>query len=711
MLGKDSKYGSSQQNWDMCIIKNTDETPTKANQQMTELELRMKSKGLETFRYMSVQEDEIIIIIRIPEELLKKFATRHDWLVETNSTALRDFAYDLSRNLSTPDRQISDVKKIAAGGFDPFDFIYFAYSDDKIYAPIWKTNVDTGTPFGTVNRSKLIRNMLEFPNLLGGCSLDRLQLKEAEFHIFPLHSEDQRQKLNDEWFGSWKATFALELPIGLMKDYFGEHVAFYFAFLANCSRWLLGLGICGAIVEYVVYHEQNTQAKIVGVFALVVAIWAAFFTDFWIRRERTLQLEWGMSEFEVSEDTRVAFRKHARLQPSPVTGELDYVYPARKRVMRQLLSQCVITLCVAAIIALNVYLYATKISLRNSSSSFLADNAANIFNAILSISISTVNYAYTLLAVYLTEHEIHRTDTEHKDSLIFKLFCVQFINSYASLYYVAFAMIHFEGSCDAMGNCIDDLCYLLATILIERLMFTLIFDNLMPRVTAWQRYKAETAGADVEKFTKAEKEYILDVYDTEMEVINRYMDQVIMFGYMVLFVVALPVAPFIGYLSNIFQINQFGKMLLFRKQRNLPSGSQDIGTFQMCFETLAHIAVITNSALVTFTMVEVFFPNVNILYVVWTFFGIILGIFKCMEWIRDVIPDTPARVELQLERQEFLRKKIMDPKPDEENDNLAAQEQKDVEKIDGYNPQNSLEADGLLYTSKHHQDVDIKISI
>lgn len=42
------------------------------------------------------------------------------------------------------------------------------------------------------------------------------------------------------------------------------------------------------------------------------------------------------------------------------------------------------------------------------------------------------------VAEYLTELEYHRTQTEFDDSLILKIYLLEFINYYASIFYIAF---------------------------------------------------------------------------------------------------------------------------------------------------------------------------------------------------------------------------------------------------------------------------------
>ena len=66
-------------------------------------------------------------------------------------------------------------------------------------------------------------------------------------------------------------------------------------------------------------------------------------------------------------------------------------------------------------------------------------------------------------------------------------------------------------------------------------------------------------------------------------------------GSVVLFAVAFPLGPLLGYLSNTIQMKFFGTALLNYYQRNMPYGVTNIGAFQTCFETVARFSIVTNS--------------------------------------------------------------------------------------------------------------------
>ena len=54
------------------------------------------------------------------------------------------------------------------------------------------------------------------------------------------------------------------------------------------------------------------------------------------------------------------------------------------------------------------------------------------------MAILVVNQIYGYVAVWLTEIELNRTQTEFDDSLSLKIYLLQFVNYYASIFYIAF---------------------------------------------------------------------------------------------------------------------------------------------------------------------------------------------------------------------------------------------------------------------------------
>lgn len=61
------------------------------------------------------------------------------------------------------------------------------------------------------------------------------------------------------------------------------------------------------------------------------------------------------------------------------------------------------------------------------------------------LCILILNYIYDKLAVWLTELELQRTQTEYDESLALKNYIFQFVNYYSSIFYIAFLKGKFVG--------------------------------------------------------------------------------------------------------------------------------------------------------------------------------------------------------------------------------------------------------------------------
>lgn len=62
------------------------------------------------------------------------------------------------------------------------------------------------------------------------------------------------------------------------------------------------------------------------------------------------------------------------------------------------------------------------------------------------ISILILNVLYEKIAVYLTNRELLRTQSEYDDSLTLKIYTFQFINYYSGFFYIAFIKGRFIGT-------------------------------------------------------------------------------------------------------------------------------------------------------------------------------------------------------------------------------------------------------------------------
>lgn len=109
------------------------------------------------------------------------------------------------------------------------------------------------------------------------------------------------------------------------------------------------------------------------------------------------------------------------------------------------------------------------------------------------ITITALNYAYDYLAVYLTNMEYRRTQTEYDASLTLKIYLFQFVNYYSSIFYIAYLKGKFVGypakynrifglrqeECSP-GGCLMELCIQLVIIMVGKQIMNAVLEMLLP---------------------------------------------------------------------------------------------------------------------------------------------------------------------------------------------------------------------------------------
>ncbi len=128
-------------------------------------------------------------------------------------------------------------------------------------------------------------------------------------------------------------------PIEPIRTYYGEQIAFYFAWLRFYTWSLFFPGISGLII-FLVRHlytkETVDTCRLTPFHGLLTFIWSITYIQFWIRREHKLSYDWGtskllpLSELEVAAlTTRHQFK--GEMRKSEVTGQMEKYYPTNLR--------------------------------------------------------------------------------------------------------------------------------------------------------------------------------------------------------------------------------------------------------------------------------------------------------------------------------------------------------------------------------------------
>ena len=98
-------------------------------------------------------------------------------------------------------------------------------------------------------------------------------------------------------------------------------------------------------------------------------------------------------------------------------------------------SSLIVLLSVLGVIAGVSCIFTVRFFLKKAGQGIAATVIGSILN---SIFISVFGKRFRKTAMKLTRNENHRTDTMFEDAYISKLFLFDFVNNYASFYYVAF---------------------------------------------------------------------------------------------------------------------------------------------------------------------------------------------------------------------------------------------------------------------------------
>jgi len=560
-----------------------DHHPALIREVRTRIISRIEEAGVECKTFLSRDRDELFLNIRCPDEILFKMAE------------LCEHQFKLLDSLE--------------GGWVE----YMSHHHDKYL----KLSTYDWTWFGERDRQLLMYMFLGLAKKRGGCELKIRHLKHAGFilHAFPLHVGDKKDWLLTNWS---KSPFAPQ-PLDEVKEYLGEKIALYFKWLGHYAMWLLFPGVLGiifTIMNYTVGFSKTTPY-----WCAFMCFWCTLYLEHWKRTSASQSFHWGTQEFTVKEEERPEYV--GRLIRD-YRGRLLRVYPTWKKTLKIALGApiiiSIVSLAVAAVTAVMIY----RSVVRNARYGVVGAISAGMINALV---IGLMNKLYEKVAHRLNAWENHRTLTEEEDFLIIKSFLFQFVNSYSSLFYIAFIKgtgLIAGDQCKSFSDpnehdCISELSVQLGSIFVTQFTVGNFMELGLPMLkTKIKIYREERAARkahevehknsqqDIEAKPEKDPEWTLQKMTPEEEqskledysgTFEDYNEMVIQFGYVTLFSVAFPLVASLALINNFVEIRSDSFKILTCFKRPVPYPCQNIGTWFNILEVVGYIAVITNVAL------------------------------------------------------------------------------------------------------------------
>jgi hypothetical protein len=635
--------------------------------------LTMTANGLELLSFRGVNKESIFVLIRGSTELLRNYADEVDFPMLMDPVVLEDMARKGNLDKGIAGFEIADFQEESP--YSPYEYLYGKYSI-RMPENLYKSLPGESSPFHCTIRAKLLNQIVHKkpPNNGVKLTVARFISKGTLKGYFPLHNATELEVLKANWL-KWPV-IPWSQPFDQLARYFGEKIAMFFVFQGHYSRWCVFAGIVGIPLQIAVFVMNNYSAPFLPFFAYFIALWGVVMLEFWKRKEGEWALKWGTLGCETTETDRADFEGTPMKSYIDGTDIMYFSTKKRKKYMRD--SAAGVLVLIALVLGAVASIYIIRFSLQP----YIGANAQTVASFINSAQIQIAGFVYNSLAQWLNERENHRTETKHEDSLIAKIFLFAFVNNYASFFYLAFFAELFGDCPPNKGGCMVPLTTNLAIIFVSRT----IVDNMLGFTLPWLSVKyrrrdvakhaagtdrrVKVKGKDMIEVSRPESEFTLEPYESRQKGIDDFTELAIQFGYASMFATALPMAPFLSFLSNVVGCTCRSWKLVHLHRRPLPTSCEDIGTWQSILTIVSIASVMSNASITVFTM------SVTNSFSYYTRFWLYLGFqwtcFVVQVIIMELIPDVPESVTIQQQRQEFLIDKIINQVPDDDLGDLEA---------------------------------------
>jgi len=453
-------------------------------------------------------------------------------------------------------------------------------------------------------------------------------------------------------------------PLDSVEQYFGEKVAFYFAWLQHTALHLVFLSVAGLLLFFCQVASNDWNHPLRPLFAVMVMLWTFIVLINWKKRANYLAYHWGTMDYKEEETTRPQFR--GDYSRDPITGEWIVTYPKWKRWTKYMISFPLTIMFTGGTLILILLVHANRdVQLANYMLHGSADYDYKFgFHALtqkkqivemeltrdklldpmfwfivvgmpscLGLFLPLLNFVLMNLSILLNDFENYRTESEYRSFLIIKVFSFRFICYFATLYYYAFVSVGDERAIENGILRIGTGVLVYTTVAqwwqnFLHVCFPIFFRKLRLRHRA-KRLRDELRAIEVEEeeisrmaptsnaaeikarqvnmlnkrllLEQAQDERWLELMNPKHDSFPEYIQAVVQFTFVSCFSVVLPIAPLICLINYLISMRLDAYKLCKGRRRPLAEKTGGIGVWEHLLHIVAVISILTNCWLMGFT--------------------------------------------------------------------------------------------------------------
>ncbi|KFW86276.1 Anoctamin-2 [Manacus vitellinus] len=396
-----------------------------------------------------------------------------------------------------------------------------------------------------------------------------------------------------------------------------------------CDYWNLSSACATARAS----HLFDNPATVF--FSIFMALWATMFLEQWKRLQMRLSYFWDLTGLEEEEEHPRPEYETKLLQKKLKNKTITTDNPNEDEKEKLTCSDrmpgyaanfglilFMIMLTFSAVFGVIVYRITTAAALSFSTNETTRSNVrvtvtatAVIINLVVILILDEI---YGAVAKWLTEIEIPKTEKTFEERLILKAFLLKFVNSYAPIFYVAFFKGRFVGRpgryvyvfkgyrMEEARGCLMELCIQLSIIMLgKQLIQNNLFEIGIPKLKKLFRKLKDERTEPKEVDTNQAKDPQQWDLDYTLEPFTgltpEYMEMIIQFGFVTLFVASFPLAPLFALLNNVIEVRLDAKKFVTELRRPDTVRAKDIGIWYDILSGIGKLSVIINAFVIAVT--------------------------------------------------------------------------------------------------------------